>query len=87
MGRPKRAPSLPEPAKTNGKKSTSRPAAKPAPVPDTPPFRQGDIVETPWQRNRFVVIAADGVDLTVHRLADDAKEPLRIDARDVSRVG
>jgi hypothetical protein len=32
------------------------------------------------------VIAADGLDLTVHRLADEAKEPLRIDARDVSRV-
>jgi hypothetical protein len=38
-----------------------------------------------WQRNRFVVIQADGLDLTVHRLADEAKEPLLIDARDVTR--
>jgi hypothetical protein len=50
------------------------------------PFRKGDIVETPWQRNRFVVIEANGLDLTVHRLADEAKEPLLIDARDVTRV-
>jgi len=86
MGRPKRAPSLPEPAKTNGKKGTSRAAPKAPSAPDLPGFCKGDIVETPWQRNRFVVIAADGLDLTVHRLADEAKEPLRIDARDVSRV-
>ncbi|MET0481819.1 MAG: glycosyltransferase [Aestuariivirgaceae bacterium] len=86
MGRPKRAPSPPEPAKTNGKKGMGRAAPKAPPAPDLPGFRKGDIVETPWQRNRFVVIAADGLDLTVHRLADEAKEPLRIDARDVSRV-
>ncbi len=79
MSRPKRAPSPPEPAKTKARTGISRAASSAA-------FRTGDIVETPWQRNRFVVIAADGLDLTVHRLADEGKEPLLIDARDVSRV-
>jgi glycosyltransferase XagB len=86
MGRPKRAPRPPEPTNTKASKGVSRPAAKAPPAPDSAAFRKGDIVETPWQRNRFVVIAADGLDLTVHRLADEAKEPLLIDARDVSRV-
>ena len=86
MGRPKRAPRPPEPTNTKAGKGVSRPAAKAPPAPDSAAFSKGDIVETPWQRNRFVVIAADGLDLTVHRLADEAKEPLLIDARDVSRV-
>jgi cellulose synthase/poly-beta-1,6-N-acetylglucosamine synthase-like glycosyltransferase len=86
MGRPNRAPRPSGAAKTRERKGASPPSAKAPMAEDSGPFRKGDIVETPWQRNRFVVIEANGLDLTVHRLADEAKEPLRIDARDVSRV-
>jgi hypothetical protein len=86
MGRPNRAPRPPEPAKARQKKRASGAATMLKRASAEQLFREGDIVETPWQRNRFVVIQADGLDLTVHRLADEAKEPLLIDARDVTRV-
>ena len=86
MGRPNGAPRPPEPAKARQKKRASGAATMLKRASAERLFREGDIVETPWQRNRFVVIQADGLDLTVHRLADEAKEPLLIDARDVTRV-
>lgn len=86
MGRPNGAPRPPEPAKARQKKRATRAATRLKMASKDGPFRTGDIVETPWQRNRFVVIEANGLDLTVHRLADEAKEPLLIDARDVTRV-
>jgi hypothetical protein len=86
MGRPNGAPRPPEPAKARQKKRASSAATRLKMASRDGPFRTGDIVETPWQRNRFVVIEANGLHLTVHRLADEAKEPLLIDARDVTRV-
>ena len=86
MGRPNGAPRPPQPAKARQNKRASRAATRLKMASKDGPFRTGDIVETPWQRNRFVVIEANGLHLTVHRLADEAKEPLLIDARDVTRV-
>ena len=81
-----KAASTPKPG---ARKTTivSTPAASTKTAATSEEFRKGDLVETPWQRNRFVVMEANGYDLTVHRLADPLKEPLRIDARDVARIG